>query len=501
MTGKDSARTIISRRMLLGGLGGALVHTGLSGTIAQAAGIQTTNARTAALAGQIAGSVIERGAPTYELWRQSMIWQRRKSARYPEVIVQARSVADVVAAVNYAREHDLRVATRCGGHSMSASFLRDRGMLIDVGQFCDIEVDERQKEVQIGPGVMARALSARLHRHGLAFPTAHCGMVPLAGFLLGGGLGLNGNGWGPLSVFNILEAEVVTADGRVVNASVTEHPDLFWALRGGGPGLCGVVTRLRLKTYPLPGAIVNNSLTFSIHELENVASALVEIGPRIDRHVELLGYIAPVPADLDRQAPGDDVNLAMYLNANAYSRNAAEARQMVLPLMQHPIARRALDRVVGREVTIENLYFEEELGFGQRRWIADNIFTNRLPEVAEVLRRRMPSSPAPGAAAVFLYKGSPDLPEASCSVVGDFYAAYYMMWDNPTEDAQMMEYIVDLYRELVPLGVGSSIVEMNQEGRSESLSTCYSQAAWKRLADVRRTWDPHGVFHDFYGQS
>jgi FAD/FMN-containing dehydrogenase len=152
-------------------------------------------------------------------------------------------------------------------------------------------------------------------------------------------------------------------------------------------------------------------------------------------------------------------------------------------------------------VTIDELYFEEELSFGQRRWIADNVFTNRLPEVARVLRRRMPACPAPGAAAVFVYKGSPALPEASCSVIGDFYAAYYMVWDNPTEDAMMMDYIVDLYREIAPLGIGSSIIEMNQEGRRQDLVRCYSANAWERFAELRAKWDPQGVFHDFYGLS
>ena len=189
----------------------------------------------------------------------------------------------------------------------------------------------------------------------------------------------------------------------------------------------------------------------------------MRFAPQVDRNVELLGYIALAPEELARRSSGPDGHLAMYLNANAYCDDPAEAKRMVEPMMNHAVAQRAFDSTSGRHVTIDELYFEEELSFGQRRWIADNVFTNRLPEVARVLRRQMPTCPAPGAAAVFVYKGSPALPEASCSVIGDFYAAFYMVWDNPTEDTLMMDYIVNLYREIAPLGTGSSIIEMNQE--------------------------------------
>jgi hypothetical protein len=169
--------------------------------------------------------------------------------------------------------------------------------------------------------------------------------------------------------------------------------------------------------------------------------------------------------------------------------------------LKHPIAARAIATHAGENKTFERLYFEEELGFSQRRWTGDNIYTNRLVDVAKILQRRMPQCPATDAQAVFLYKGNPKLPDAACSTMGEFYAAFYSIWDNPTEDRRNHQYLVDLYRELVPLGVGSNINEMNQEGRREGIAQCYSPVAWKRLADLRTTWDPQRVFHDFYGLS
>ena len=384
---------------------------------------------------------------------------------------------------------------------MAACFLRDRGMLLDVSQLHGVEVDVAKKQAWAGPGVMARSLSELLREVGLAFPTAHCGMVPLGGFLLGGGLGLNGNHWGEMSVFNVNAVDIVTADGVLRRASAIENPDLFWAVRGGGPGLFGVVTKFHLQVFDLPEAIVGTTLSFRFSDLSAVAQALADVAPRIERDVEILGYIGRADDELASKLARADSQLAVHLHANAFVGSRRDGERRVKPLLDHPIAAQAIARHAGQVNTIEQLYFAEELGFSQRRYHADNIFTDRLQDVAKVLERRMPQCPARDSQAVFLYKGNPNLPDAACSTMGDFYAAFYTIWDNPTEDSRIHQYLVSLYRELAPLGTGSNINEMNQEGRSEDVAQCYSPDAWRRLAELRTKWDPQHVFHDFYGSS
>lgn len=488
------------RRKFIGGIGAAAFSTGAlaAGKPASGDACAPPMHRSPIELEHLRASV-DRGAPNYELWRESMIWQRRKSPRYPGLIVQVDTAEDVAEAVMYARKHRLRVTTRCGGHSASACFLRDGGMLIDVSRLNGIEIDPQASQFSAGPGAIAREVNARLRQFVRAFPTAHCGMVPLGGFLLGGGLGLNGNAWGLMSTFNILGAQVVTADGRIRHASATENPDLFWSLRGGGPGLYGVVTRLFLKTYELPRAIVHNTITFGFQDLPDVIGALAEIGPRIDSDVELLGYVGPAPAELTAHCANAECRRAVSVDANAYTTSAAASTRKIRALTEHPIMKRAITKEFGSTTTLEALYFDEELGFSQRRWVADNVFTNRARDVAAILRERMPSCPSADAQAVFLYKGNPKLPAAACSTMGDFYASYYVIWDNPTEDPVMLGYLRDLYKEIVPLGTGSNINEMDQEGRPDQINTCYSPEAWQRLKSLREKWDPHGVFQNFYG--
>lgn len=490
----------MDRRKFIGGIGAAVVGTGVLAAGQSASGAECNSPQPGApMRLEHLRASVDRGAPNYELWRESMIWQRRKSPRYPGLIVQVDTAQDVADAVIYARKHRLRVTTRCGGHSASACFLRDGGMLIDVSRLNHIEVDRQTRLFSAGPGSIAREVNARLKQFGLSFPTAHCGMVPLGGFLLGGGLGLNGNAWGLMSTFNVLAAQVVTADGRIRHASATENPDLFWSLRGGGPGLYGVVTRLYLKTYELPRAIVHNSITFSFQDLPDVIAALTEIGPRMDADVELLGYVGPAPAELTAHCSDADCRRAVSVDANAYTTSVAASTRKIRALTEHPIMRRAIAKELGSTTTVEALYFDEELGFSQRRWVADNVFTDRAREVAVILRERMPSCPSADAQAVFLYKGNPKLPAAACSTMGDFYASYYVIWDNPTEDPVMLGYLRNLYREIVPLGKGSNINEMDQEGRPDEINTCYSAEAWKQLKALRLKWDPDGVFQNFYG--
>ena len=144
----------------------------------------------------VSGSVIENGTPNYEPWRRSMIWQYRNFRRYPDIMVQAENENDVVAAVKFARENKMKITTRSGGHSWSGCFMRNGGVLLDLSRLQSVEIDVEGKQAIVEPGVIGRILNARLGEVGLAFPTAHCGMVGVSGFLLGGGLGLNGTAWG-----------------------------------------------------------------------------------------------------------------------------------------------------------------------------------------------------------------------------------------------------------------------------------------------------------------
>ncbi|MFD2501895.1 FAD-binding oxidoreductase [Rhizorhabdus histidinilytica] len=364
------------------------------------------------LQAKVKGKVVARDTELYEPWRRSMIWQTQKFPRNPEIIVQAESVEDVVAAVNHARENKRRITTRAGGHSFCGCFMRDDGMLVDVSRLSTIEIDAAKREAIVGPGVIGRRLQEELGRQGLAFPTAHCGMVPISGFLLGGGLGWNGNAWGGMSVYNILEVEIVTADGQVRTASETENPDLFWAVRGGGPGLFGVVTRFKLRVHPAPKAMRSHTYIFPFTASADVAAAMEEIGPKLPLNVELIGVITAAPPGMEKACSAAGCDQVFILQSVAFVDSEAAALAGMAPLKDHPVTKRAIAKIENAQESFENLYYGNEVPFPQRRYCVDNIYTDSLAKPIEVFIRRMPQSPSRVTAPVLLYKGGPNCPTA-----------------------------------------------------------------------------------------
>jgi hypothetical protein len=169
--------------------------------------------------------------------------------RRPRLIVRPVGVADVISAVNFAREHDLPVAIRGGGHNVTGFATCDDCLLIDLARMKGIRVDPAKRTVRAEGGCTFGDLDHATHAFGLATPGGIISTTGIGGLTLGGGIGHLTRKYG-LSIDNLISADVVTADGRFVTASATENPDLFWGLRGGG-GNFGVVTSLEYKLHPV----------------------------------------------------------------------------------------------------------------------------------------------------------------------------------------------------------------------------------------------------------
>jgi hypothetical protein len=166
----------------------------------------------------------------------------------PRVIARCTSAADVIAAVNYAREHKLLLAIRGGGHNGPGFGSCDDGLVIDLSQMRSVRVDPTTRTVRVDPGCTAADLDHATHPFGLAVPLGIVGSTGVAGLTLGGGTGYLTRKHG-LTVDNLLEVDMVLADGSFVTASKDSHPDLFWAVRGGG-GNFGVVTSFLFQAHP-----------------------------------------------------------------------------------------------------------------------------------------------------------------------------------------------------------------------------------------------------------
>jgi hypothetical protein len=173
--------------------------------------------------------------------------------RKPRLIARCADITDVVAAVNFGRENGLRIAVRGGGHNGAGLGVCDDGLVIDLSQIKYVRVDASSNTVRVGGGNCWGDVDHAAHPYGLAVPTGIISTTGVAGLTLGGGHGYLSRKYG-LTIDNLLEADVVTADGKTVTASESENPDLFWALRGGG-GNFGVVTSFKFKAHPVDTVI------------------------------------------------------------------------------------------------------------------------------------------------------------------------------------------------------------------------------------------------------
>ena len=449
------------------------------------------------LRSSVQGAVIEKNTPYYEPWRQSMIWQYRKFERFPDLIVQARSEDDVVAAVNFARETGVKITTRSGGHSWSGCYLRDGGVLLDVSRFQQVNMDTKTGIAKVGAGVLGRSLNEQLARKGFAFPTAHCGMVPVSGFLLGGGVGWNSTAWGGMSVFNVVGVDVVTAEGERLHANEKKNPEIFWAARGGGPGLFFTVTQFHLQCHPLPQAITTDTYFFHYSELASVVSLMEEVGPGIDPNLEMLTVIIPTFPELSKNCTGDECDRVIALAASAFGMTSADSRKMLAPIAAHPVAKKAQFVIPDRPTPFEVLYQDNEGPFPQRRARADNIYTNRAADTVPALSKYMLTAPSTGNTPVILWRGDLKFPDAAYSTTGQFYLAGYAQWDKAEDDFANQRWLKEFYDEMQPFASGYYINEFDRETRSDKTSGCFAPANWEKLKTLRAKHDPDGVYHDF----
>jgi FAD/FMN-containing dehydrogenase len=205
-------------------------------------------------------------------------------------------VADVVAAVRFARDRDLEITVRGGGHNVAGTAMCDGGLVIDLSTMRAVLIDPARRTAWVQGGALWRDVDHDTQAHGLATTGGIIGHTGVAGLTLGGGMGFLMRKHG-LAVDNLLAAEVVTADGRIVRASADEHPDLFWALRGGG-GNFGVVTSFRFALHPLGPEVMAGPVFWAAEDTAEVLSwyrDFVADAPDELGSVVRLGTIPPLP--------------------------------------------------------------------------------------------------------------------------------------------------------------------------------------------------------------
>jgi FAD/FMN-containing dehydrogenase len=247
------------------------------------------------LAEQLQGQLLLAGDNGYDNARRVL---NPSFDKHPALIAMVTGVADIQAAVRFARTHNLLVAVKCGGHSASGQSTCDRGMLIDLSGFRSVRVDPNAKRVWATGGTLLGQIDQASMAHGLATPMGTVSHTGIGGLTLGGGFGRLARRHG-MSIDNLTAIEIVSADGELRRASAQENPDLFWGARGGG-GNFGIVTAFEFGLHPMQPQVIAGDLVFPIARAHEVLGRYGEYAPIAPDEL----YLDPAIVLPPRGAPG-----------------------------------------------------------------------------------------------------------------------------------------------------------------------------------------------------
>ena len=432
------------------------------------------------------GRAIARGKVGYESARFGAVRNGRKPERFPDVIVQAMSASDVAEAVAFARERDMKVGVKSGGHSWSASFCREGGMLLDVGglDHCEIRPDERR--VVAGPGMWGSRLNLELEAYGLFFPAGHCESVALGGYLLQGGYGLGSRQLGPACT-SVRGIDVVTAAGEHLHLDSTQNADLFWAARGSGAGFFAAITSFELEVYPRPNVFMWSRHEFAIAELDELLQWSAKLGPSVPARAE------PNITIIGPSHESGEPTVSHYTFTLASSED--EARADLEFMKSCPVRSEAWSVAEDQQTSLEWERAEEaRLYPSGMRFAMDNTCVDADPsELIPVMREIVDSLPPAPAHLLWMPWGPLPQPEdMAYSMDFDLAVNACAMWSDPAEDARYQRWVTDSMHKLEPFSFGTRLSDENLFDRP---SEFMDAAKLRKVEALREQYDADRRFH------
>ncbi|MFZ0903168.1 MAG: FAD-binding oxidoreductase [Mycobacterium sp.] len=431
-----------------------------------------------------------RGTDEYEAARRATVWNSLLPDRFPAVIMQACEANDVVAAVRHARAHGYHIGVRSGGHSWNASHLRDGGMLLDVSRLDHCIVDTDQMIARVGPGKIASVFATELDSQGLFFPAGHCEGIRLGGYLLQGGYGWNSKVVGP-ACESVLGLEVVTADGEKIYCDPENHPDLYWAARGSGPGFFGVVTSFTLRLHRRPAVLGTCLYMYPIELADEVFSWGRSISSEIDDRVELQILTSHGAPETGSTGP------AITVASPVFADSEEQATKALAALGTCPVIDRATISLPYMETTLANWYAAVMTKYPEdHRYVVDNMFTSAsAEELLPGIRKIIETLPPHPSHFVFAgWKPSADRADMVYGLEDEIYLALYTSWHDPADDERYRDWAPSNMAAMSHLATGISLADENLARRPAKFITDPNMA---RLDQVRATYDPDGLFHSW----
>jgi FAD/FMN-containing dehydrogenase len=427
------------------------------------------------LGSDLDGRLLVPGMPGYDAARS--VWNAMIDHR-PETIVQCASVDDVVAAVRAARERELEIGVRCGGHNIAGLAVPHGGLMIDLTGLDGVVVEPRSLRARVQGGAMLGALDRATQSFGLATTAGNVSHTGVGGLTLGGGMGWLARQHG-LTCDNVVSYTVVTADGELVRAAADEHPDLFWGLRGGG-GNFGIVVEFEFRLHPVGTRTLVAELTFP---LERAAAAL--------RGWRDLADEVPRQATLTAEISGDTVTLGYVWVGDP------QAGRALLPALRSVGAPHSEKM---REMSYRALQTRDDSieGHTFRRYWKGHFLSELTNDAIATLVARDPEDTTLPGVSLQAYGGAIADVADDATAFSHRHARFEYVaaakWSDPDEDGLRIGTAWRAAAKLVPFASGAYVNALSDEGAA-GVRRAYTEAKRARLTAVKDAYDPDNVFH------
>jgi len=451
---------------------------------------KTISAETLAmLRGRLRGSAVLPGEEGYNSART--IWNAMIDRR-PGLVIRCLGAADIMLAVSFARSQGLLLSVRGGGHNIAGNAICEGGLLIDLSLMKSVQIDPQSRTARVEPGALLSDFDKEAQAFALVTPLGINSTTGVAGLALGGGFGWTTRKFG-LTVDNLISAQVVTADGKLVRASASEHPDLFWALRGGG-GNFGIVTSFEFKLHALGPEVLSGLI---VHPFADAATLL----PQFRR------VIAEAPDELTvwavmRKAPplpfipAEWHGKEVLVFAACYSGDMKEGEKAVKALrgLGKPIA----DVIGPHPFTGWQAAFDPLLTPGARNYWKSHDFADLSDGAIKVILDAVDHLPSPECEVFIAHVGGAMGRVAPDAMAWSNREAHFVMnahtrWRDPAEDKACIAWARQLYDAAAPFATGSVYVNFMPDDEPGRVEKAYGRN-YRRLAEIKRRYDPDNLF-------
>jgi FAD/FMN-containing dehydrogenase len=406
----------------------------------------------------------------------------------PAVIIRVKNADDVCSVLSLARDTGLDLAVRSGGHSVAGHSVSNGGIVLDLAEMRDLQINPEDRTAWAEAGLTAGEYTTAANAYGLATGFGDTGSVGLGGLTLGGGVGYLVRKYG-LTIDDLLAADVVTADGQLLHVDAENHPDLFWAIRGGG-GNFGVVTRFKFRLHEVDQVV--GGMLFLPATADTIASfiALAEAAPEEFSAIANVITAPPMPF-LPPETIGKPVMMAMLV----YAGDVEEGQRVIAPFraITTPLA----DMV--RPMKYPEIYPPEQEGYHPVA-AARNMFVDQIDRsVAETILEYLRSSTAMMAAAQLRVLGGamarvPVEATAFAHRKSKIMVNVAALYGNPEEKATHEAWVDKFAAALRQSDSGAYVNFLGDEG-AERVRAAYPESTWKRLQEVKARYDPTNLFH------